>query len=342
MKGVMKFAPGVGNVEVREVAEPEPPPGCVKLAVALAGVCGTDIHIYYDEFRSWPPVILGHEVVGQVVEVGAGVTRVKPGMRATTETYFSTCGKCRFCRSGQVNLCPDRRSIGSGVNGGFTSYVIVPEINIHPLPDHVSWQAGVLTEPLACVVHAAERVKWLPGDVAVVAGPGAIGLLAIQVIKATGATVIALGAGGDEARLAMATALGADYALSVDRDDYRSLIMDVTAGYGADVVCECSGAGPAAQMLLDLVRRGGQYAQVGLFGKPVAWNLDLLCLKELSVTGSNASVPWAWTRAVDLIASGAVKTEVLVTGAYAIPDWQAAFNTFKERTGLKTVLQPES
>jgi L-iditol 2-dehydrogenase len=340
MKGVMKFAPGVGNVDVREVAEPDPPPGHVKLAVQLAGICGTDIHIYHDEFRSWPPVILGHEVTGQVVEVGAGVTRVKPGDRATTETYFSTCGKCRFCRAGQVNLCPERRSIGSAVNGGFTSYVIVPERNIHVLPDHVTYKAAVMTEPLACVVHALEFPHLQPGDVAVVAGPGAIGLLTQQVLQAAGATVVILGAPGDELRLETARTLGADHALNVAADDYRTVIMDLTGGYGADVVCECAGAGPAAQMLLELVRRGGQYAQVGLFGKPVAWNLDQLCYKELRVTGSNASVPWAWGRALDLIASGAVRTEPLVTGIYPVTEWRAAFDTFGERKGIKTLLEP--
>ncbi len=340
MKGVMKFAPGVGNVEFRDVPEPDPPPGHVKLAVQLAGICGTDIHIYYDEFRSWPPVILGHEVVGIVVDVGPDVTRVKPGQRATTETYFSTCGKCRFCRTGQVNLCPERRSIGSAVNGGFTSYVIVPENNIHPLPEHVSYRAAVMTEPLACVVHALEFPKLMAGDLAIVAGPGAIGLLTLQVVKASGATVIMVGAGGDEERLAKASELGADHVVNVASDDYRQLVAELSGGYGADIVCECSGAGPAAQMLLELVRRGGQYAQIGLFGKPVAWDLDQICMKELSITGSNASVPWAWDRALELIAAGTVKTEPLVTGVYPVTEWSAAFDTFRQRSGLKTLLEP--
>jgi L-iditol 2-dehydrogenase len=341
MKAVMKVAPGEGNVEVREIEEPTPPPGHVKLAIKAAGICGTDIHILHDEFKSWPPVVLGHEVAGQVVELGPGVERVTPGERVTTETYFSTCGECRFCRTGRDNLCPDRRSIGSAVNGGFTSYLIVPEHNIHLLPDNVSYKAGALSEPLACVIHGAlERPKVVPGDVTVVAGPGVIGLLTVQVLKATGARVLVLGTDVDEARLQMANELGADYTFNVGRDDYRRVLMDLTQGYGADLVFECSGAGPAAQNLLDLVRRAGQYVQIGLFGKPVAWDLDQICMKELTVTGSNASVPSAWDRALKLISAGLVKTEPLVSTVFPIPEWREAFDAFERRAGLKTVLEP--
>src|SRR5205085_1269525 len=141
---------GVGNVEVRDIAEPSTPPGHVKIAVQVAGICGTDLHIYYDEYRSWPPVVLGHEVAGCVAEVGSGVERVRPGDRVTTETYFYTCGACHFCRAGRINLCPERRSIGSAVHGGFTSHLVVPERNVHVLPEGIGYLAGALTEPLAC------------------------------------------------------------------------------------------------------------------------------------------------------------------------------------------------
>ena len=171
-------------------------------------------------------------------------------------------------------------------------------------------------------------------------GRARFGLLTLQVAKASGATVIMVGADGDEERLAKASELGADHVVNVASDDYRQLIADLSSGYGADIVCECSGAGPAAQMLLELVRRGGQYAQIGLFGKPVAWDLDQICMKELSITGSNASVPWAWDRALELIAAGTVKTEPLVTGVYPVTEWSAAFDTFRQRSGLKTLLEP--
>src|SRR5919199_865918 len=312
MKAVMKTAPGVGNVEVRDIAEPSTPPGHVKIAVQAAGICGTDLHIYYDEYRSWPPVVLGHEVAGCVAEVGSGVERVRPSDRVTTETYFYTCGTCRFCRAGRINLCPERRSIGSAVHGSFTSYLFVPERHVHVMPE----------------------------DLAVVAGPGAIGLLTAQTIKAAGARVVVLGTDADAHRLRLAAELGADHVFSIQSDDHRAAIGELSTGAGADIVYECSGAGASAQGLLELVRRGGQYAQIGLFGKPVAWDLDQVCYKELAVTGSNASVPSAWERALKLLADGLVKTEPLVSGVFPLTEWRDAFDALEKKSGLKTVLQP--
>ncbi|GAC1319528.1 MAG: zinc-binding dehydrogenase [Chloroflexota bacterium] len=341
MKAVVKTAPGVGHVEVCEIDEPSVPPGHVKIAVRAAGICGTDLHIYHDEFRSFPPVVLGHEVAGDVVEVGPGVENVRIGERVTTETYVSTCGRCHACRAGRVNLCPERRSIGSGAHGGFTSYLVVPGGNIHSLPKGTSYLAGALTEPLACVVHGAlELPRVTPGDIAVVSGPGTIGLLTMQVVRAAGARVIVLGTGVDAHRLQLAAHLGAEQVLDVEHDNVKSVVDEQTDGNGADIVYECSGAGSSATALLDLVRRGGQYAQIGLFGRPLAWNLDQVCLKELRVSGSNASVPSAWKRALALMEAGTVVTEPLVSQVVPITEWQSAFDAFEKRIGLKSILHP--
>lgn len=342
MKAVMKVARGVGNVELRDIPEPSPSRGQVKIKVRAAGICGTDLHIYKDEFRSFPPVVLGHEVAGEIVELGDGVEGLNPGTRVTTETYFSTCGECAYCRTGHANLCLNRRSIGSAVNGGFTSYVIVPARNIHPLPENVDFQAGALTEPLACVCHAVLSTPTVsPGDMAVIAGPGAIGLLTLQVVKAAGATAVVLGTDGDEQRMALARELGADHVVNVSQQNPESLVRDITPeGLGADVVYECSGAGAAAQQLLTLVRRRGRYVQIGLFGKPVAWDMDQICYRELTITGSNASVPSAWTRALQLLAGGQVQTKPLITAVYDVTAWQDALEGFERKAAIKTLLRP--
>lgn len=342
MKAVMKVARGVGHVELRDIEEPNPAAGQVKIAIRAAGICGTDLHIYKDEFKTVPPVVLGHEISGEVVAIGAGVHDVELGSRVTSETYFYTCGVCRYCRTGHPNLCLYRKSIGSGVNGGFTNYVIVPAKNIHRLPDNVDFQAGALTEPLACVVHGVLTHRTVnPGDIAVIAGPGAIGLLTLQVVKAAGATVVMLGTDQDARRLNLSQDMGADYTVNVQQDDPLELIAEITPeGLGADVVYECSGAGPAAQQLLPLARRGGRYVQIGLFGKPVAWDLDQLCYKELIATGSNASVPAAWIRALQLMKAGVVQTAPLITDVFDVSDWQAAFDAFEAKTGVKTILRP--
>ncbi len=275
MKAVVKTARGDGNVSLQDVRDPEPPPGHVLIAVEAAGICGTDIHIYHDEYRSWPPVVLGHEFSGRIVGLGSGVTAFRAGDRVTSETHYSTCGACRSCREGRANLCMQRRSLGTAVNGAFAPLVEVPARNVHRLPDTVGFRAGALTEPLACVVHGVlDGGKILPGDVAVVSGPGTIGLLAVQVLRAAGARVFILGTEADEHRLCVASCLGAEETVVAASEAGRAAVERLTGGMEADLVAECSGSGAAACTLLDLVRRGGRYTQVGLFGKPVQWDLD--------------------------------------------------------------------
>ncbi len=343
MQAVMKVAPGVGNIELRDIPDPDASFGQVLLKVHAAGLCGTDIHIYLDEFKSNPPVVLGHEVSGEVLAVGEGVGGVERGQRVTTETYFSTCTTCRYCRSGHTNLCLQRRSIGSAVNGGFAEYVVVPATNLHTLPTSISYREGALTEPLACVVHGmlGREATVRAGDTVVIAGPGTIGLLTLQLAKAAGARVILLGTGEDARRLSIAEQLGADHTVNVQTVDALTLVRDVTdQGLGADVVFECSGAGAAARGLLDMVRRRGRYVQVGLFGKPISWDVDQICYKELVVTGSNASTPESWGRAIRLLEDGIVRTEPLITHAFPLGDWEGAFRTFHEKSGIKALFRP--
>lgn len=338
----MKTAAGAGNVEIRQVAEPSPGPGEALIEVAAAGICGTDLHIFHDEFRSNPPVVLGHEVAGTVVGVGDEVDDALVGTRVTTETYYSTCGVCRYCRSGHTNLCLERRSIGSAVDGGFTSLLKVPAKNLHTLPDSVSDRAGALTEPLACVTHALlDRPVIRPGDVVAIAGPGAIGLLATQVARAAGATVVVLGTAVDTKRLELAKELGAAHTVVVGEDDPVALLREITPeGLGADVVIECSGAGAAAGQLLTLARRRAHYLQVGLFGKPVSWDFDQVCFRELLVSGSNASTPESWLRALALLENGQVDTESIISGAYPLSGWREAFDDFEAKRGVKLLLVP--
>jgi len=341
LKAVVKYATGVGNVGVRDMPEPTPKPGEVKIEVKAAGVCGTDIHIYYDEYKTTPPIILGHELAGVVAEVGEGVTTCAVGERVTSETYYDTCGICRYCRGGMPNLCAKRRSIGSIVNGAMTKYVIVPQINVHRLPDNVSFQAGALTEPLACVVHGGlVKTKILPQDVVLVSGPGTIGLLALQVAKSAQATVVLSGLTQDERRLELGKELGADYVVNAEKQDLFELLDDLTDGYGADVVFECAGAGPSAAACLKAVRKAGQYTQMGLAGKSFAWDMDQVAYKEIKMTGMFATIPEAWTKALQLMAAGLVNTEPLASHVLPVTEWEQAFQMFQDRVGYKIMLEP--
>jgi L-iditol 2-dehydrogenase len=153
MIAIRKIARGVGNIELQDVPEPHAGPGQVVIEVNSAGICGTDLHIYLDEFETRPPVTIGHELAGVIVELGKDVEAWKVGDRVTTETYFSTCGRCLDCRRGRRNLCIHRRSIGSKEEGAFAQYLLTPAANLHRVPDGLDLESAALTEPLACTVH---------------------------------------------------------------------------------------------------------------------------------------------------------------------------------------------
>ena len=328
MKGLTKLAPGPGNVGIAEREPREPEAGEVVLDVLGAGVCGTDLHIEADEFRSVPPVTMGHEVCGVVSAVGAGVDPDWLGVRVVSETYFSTCGVCEWCRDGRINLCPDRRSIGSFVDGAFARQVIVPERNLHRVPDWLGDYAAALSEPLACVCNCLfDPPKVTTGDAVVVTGPGPIGLLAAQVARALGGDVLVVGLPQDEVRLEAARKLGFDTAHTPETGS-------------ADVVIECSGAAGGAATCLDAARRGGRYVQIGVFGKPVTVPLDNVFQKELVMTSGFAATPRSWRRALALVDSRKIELEALVSEVVPLDEWERVFADLRAGRGIKIVFDP--
>lgn len=342
MLAVRKTERGVGNVEVQEVKEPRPESDQVVIAVDSAGICGTDLHIYLDEFETYPPVTIGHELAGQIVELGRSVSGWKVGDRVTTETYFYTCGRCSHCRCGRRNLCVNRRSIGSKKDGAFAPFLVTPASNLHRIPDELDLESAALTEPLACTVHGViETAQVRAGDNVAITGPGPIGLLALQLAKGAGATVVMIGTDQDGERLKMAERLGADGTINVQGvDDVVEAARNTLRSEGADLVIECSGAAPAAKTLSDLARRGGRFCQMGLYGKPITFDQDAVCYKELVVTGTNASVASAWPRALKLLAERKVDAKRLITHRYRIGEWDAALEVMKNKEGVKVLLKP--
>lgn len=341
MKAVVKVRRGEGNIEVQEVEEPAAGPDEVKIEVKAAGVCGTDIHIYHDEFMVNPPVILGHEFCGVVKEVGKNVTEFKEGDRVTSETAARVCGKCMYCRTGNYNLCPQRQGLGYGVNGAFTRYCVVRKGIVHLLPDNVDFASGALCEPLSCSVHGiVEKTGIKVGEVVVIIGPGPIGLLSSQISKAEGGYVVVLGLSVDEERLALAKKLGANIVVNIEKESPEQIIRDLTKGYGADIVLECSGAPAGANLALRLVRKKGKFTQMGLFGRPIQIDFEQIAYKELKVTGFFSQKWTTWEKAINLLGQGKVQTKPLVTDELPITKWQEGFEKKEKGEGVKTVLYP--
>jgi L-iditol 2-dehydrogenase len=328
--GLTKLAPGPGNVGLSERTDPSAAPGHVILDVTATGICGTDLHIYDGEFASRPPVTMGHEISGVVAELGDGVDDTWRGARVVTETYFSTCEHCVHCLSGRINLCLERRSIGSYVDGGFAPRVHVPAGNLHRIPDWLDGRVAAMTEPLACCCQSLlhpERVE--PGDAVLVVGPGPIGLLAAQVARAAGGDVHVRGTPRDAARLEIAARLG-----------LATSTTEEGAAGSFDIVVECSGHEAGIAFALESARRGARYVQIGIAGKPVSIPFDLVCFGELTVTSGNASTPASWDRALELIVDRRVDLEPLFSDAIPLADWERGFAATRSGTGIKYVLVP--
>lgn len=238
-------------------------------------------------------------------------------------------------------MCANRKVVGYAVDGCFARYCVVGQRQVHLLPENVDFLAGALTEPLACCVHAVLELSSITaGDVVVVTGPGPIGLLCLQLVKAAGGYAIVCGTSEDADRLALACRLGADVTVDVQAEDALASIYGQTAGQGADVFLECAGAAAAARLGLQATRRGGQYTQVGLFPGPFELAFDLIAYRELRVTGSLGQRWTSWKRALALMAQGQVEPHILVSHVLPLDQWGEAFRLFEEKQGLKIVLKP--
>jgi len=246
------------------------------------------------------------------------------------------------CRTGNYNVCAKKRLIGYWFNGAFTKYCVVPSRLVHKLPDNVSFLAGALCEPLACCVNGViEKTRIQPSDIVVIAGPGPIGLLSLQIAKSQGAFVILCGTSRDEKRLKLGESLGADLTVNVENEDPWQVVSRITNGAGADVFIDCSGSPNAVRMGFQLVRRGGQYTQIGLTGRPFSLDFDLVAYKELIVRGSLGQRWTSWKIGLKMLSKGLVKTEPLVSDVLPLSQWEIGFQKVRRKEGIKVILKPE-
>ena len=340
MKALVKFAPGRAGMELREVPEPTPKAGEIKIAVKAAGICGTDIHIMLDERKANMPVTIGHEFVGQVCELGEGVTDFSVGDWVVALPAVGGCGECEFCRSGQVTLCPHRASIGTHLNGAMAEYVVVPARFAFHVPDEVEDKISLaVAEPCGCaVLGIMEKIDVKPGDVAVVSGPGTLGLFCVQLLKVRGAYVVASGLPQDAKRLALARELGAD--ATAESLEELQAIVQAKNPRGADIAVEAAGVGPSANTCLEVLRKQGTYLQVGVFGKPVTANLDHLMEKELNMVGTNSTAVSSWHILLDLIRQGKLQLTPLISLKFPLEQWQEGFDAMLGKAAFKILLIP--
>ena len=344
MLALVKTQKGAGHLELREVDAPKIAPDEVLIEIKAAAICGTDIHIKHDEFPYWPPVVLGHEFSGEIVELGSEVEHYQEGDRVVGEPHTKACGKCYFCRTGNIQICPAKRSPGWGIDGAFTKYLKMPEKLLHRIPDHTSFEQAALVEPTANVVHdVLERGRVEAEDFVVVLGPGPIGLLAAMCAKAEGARkVMIVGTPGDEAlRLKVAREVGIDYVVNLAEEDPIQKTLDLTNGLGADLVVEASGAEPAIRTTVDLVRKMGRITVIGMTGKAdIAFPWDKAIFKACDLLFNLSTSYTSWDRTISLIAERKINVDAIITHREPLTNWEQVFDDVENLRALKAVLIP--
>jgi L-iditol 2-dehydrogenase len=286
-------------------------------------------------------VTLGHEFSGEILQIGKNVKDWKPGDRVVGEPHTLACGVCYLCRTGNPQICAQKRSPGWGINGAFAPLMRWPEPHLlHRIPEGLDHMTAALAEPLANVVTDVVLTQSVTaGDVVAVAGPGPIGIMAALLAKRAGAgTVIIFGTNDDEPmRLSLCRRLPAiDRVVNVQQDDLVATVMDLTGGRGVDLFIEASGAAAALQTGALIVKKLGTVTAIGLTGKQkVDFPYDQFMMKSVRYQFNVSTKYESWDRAVRFLASGLIPAKDLITHCGGIDQWESIFTALLDRKGLK-------
>jgi (R,R)-butanediol dehydrogenase/meso-butanediol dehydrogenase/diacetyl reductase len=314
---------GPEDLRVESVPEPGAPgPGEIKLRNLYAGICGSDLH----EFRrpmlttaephpltgAMLPQIPGHEYAGEVLEVGEGVTGVEPGDRVAVMPLFF-CGECPACMTGRQQCCARLGAVGMNWEwGGMAEQSIVKRHQVAVLPEGMSDRAGAMVEPAAVAIHSVTVAGVRPGDAVLVAGGGPIGQLVVLAALAAGSGRVYL-SDTSEPRRRRAEEIGATATFDPLAVNVPATLADLT-GEGVDVAIDCAGNGAALADCLRSVRRGGTVMQTALHTRPVELDTRELTLRDITLRGANCFPIDSWPKVIDLIASGRMPVEKVITG----------------------------
>jgi len=333
-------APGA---EVREVLIPKFGPTDVLVKVDVASVCGTDLHIYnwdpWAQHRIHPPLIPGHEFCGHVAAVGDEVTTVQEGDFVSAEMHVA-CGKCLQCRTGEAHICQNVKIIGVDANGAFAEYVCIPESNIWKLDPAIPKEYASILDPLGNAVHTV-----LAGDIAAktvaITGCGPIGLFAIEVAHACGATQV-FAIETNVHRRKIAEQMKADFVLDPATQDVKQIVLDATDGVGVDVVLEMAGHPSAIHTGFAILRRGGRISLLGIPSKPIALDFaDDIIFKGATIQGINGRKMYqTWYQMTALLKAGKLNLHPVITDKLQMKDFNKGMERLRTGEASKILLYP--
>lgn len=327
---------GLKQIACREVEKPIPAAGEVLLKVRAASICGSDVSRVLKGHRLYP-LILGHEVSGEVVKVGPGVDGALLGMRAALVPLIP-CMQCAFCHRGLYSACASYSFLGSRRAGGFAEFVALPAGNLLPLPEEVGYEAGALIEPATVARHAMEMGRFAPGQRVAVLGAGSVGLMAVQWLRLLGAGQILVSDVLEE-NLACARALGAQATINARSEDVARRVVEETGG-GADLALELAGSPQALAQAIQAAAPRGAVVLTGNQPREASFPSELMetiTRKELGVYGTwmSYSAPFPgheWTEAAAAMQRGEIRVEQMITHRFPLCEVEAVFRGIADRS----------
>ena len=317
----------------------------VLIKLKACAICGSDIHgMDGSTGRRIPPIIMGHEASGIIEKVGEKVNIFKVGDRVTFDSTVY-CGKCYYCRRGEINLCDSRKVLGVSCgeyrfNGAFAEYISVPQQIVFPVPDNVTFERAAMVEPLSIAFHAIQRSSISLNCSAVVVGAGMIGLLIIQLLKINGCGRI-IAVDMVQEKLDMAKKFGADICIKADEVDVPTEVFKLTSDRGADVSFEVVGLTPTVQSAIKCLKKGGTLTLVGNLSPTVELPLQVAVTRQITLNGSCASAG-EYPDCLDLIASGKVDVDSFISKVAHLSEGEMWFKRLYagEKGLMKVILQP--
>ena len=335
----MVFVTQPGKVEIQERPIPSLGESDVLIKIKATTLCGSDLHIFKGKHPAVSlPVPVGHEIAGEVAEVGAGVTKVKSGDRVTVEPVI-VCDECHYCQRGDYHLCANISFQYRQGQGGLTTDFVAPERWVHLLPEETSYPVGAMIEPLAVAVHAAGLANLGTAGSVAIFGAGAIGLLILQVARAVGAGKVFITDVRD-ARLDAAMSFGARGAFNSLKSNVVEKILEQTDGLGVQYAFEAVGLEATLTQALQSLQKSGQAVLVGLFeNERIGVPANIFVQKEISLTGSQG-YHWDFQRAIELVRGGKIDLEMMITHQFPLEQTQQAFETLldHEQDAVKVVI----
>jgi 2-desacetyl-2-hydroxyethyl bacteriochlorophyllide A dehydrogenase len=324
--------PSPEKISIEKVEDPAPSADEVVIKVSQVGICGTDLHIFRNEYLSTFPVIGGHEFVGQVVELGKQVTSLLIGDRVSVDPNLY-CGECYFCRQEQSNHCLNWQGVGITRPGAFAEYVAVPARACYQLPKNLTDTQAAFIEPLSCVIHALKRLRIWPGDNVLIFGAGPMGLLLVQAMRHSGASKIVV-VEKEMAKRDLALNMGATFALANDVEMSNQLLE--MAPYGFAIVIDATGVPEVIQQAIKFLKPRGQYLQFGVApkGVTVQWEPYEIFHKDLTLIGSFA-LCYTFQAAVAWLSNHIVEIESLVSDILPLAEFKRGFENFANGKTLK-------